>query len=332
MLVTSNQLFVTFALFLLFSFTEISQGRKKQPRNVIGDVLKSFKEQKLRNKRADAPTTFSPTANGTTPTTLSPTTNGTQPTIDQGNVECGRRKAGTRIVEGTDATPGSWPWQVILDYKEHEGPHWCGGSILTPYWIVTAAHCFDNRDNPEDFIVTAGEHDVHEKEGYEQLIPIDKIIKHPDYDSYSFDYDVALVKLKNPIKFSINVRPVCLPTTDFAPGTNCYITGWGDTTEGGNESQILQQAEVPLVSREICQKAYDDILMTITERMRCAGYTEGGIDACEGDSGGPLVCPRNNKWYLMGIISFGDGCGRMDSYGVYSDMLELESWVQENIN
>ena len=73
-------------------------------------------------------------------------------------MECGRKKGGTRIVGGTDAQPGSWPWQVLLDYKEHEGPHWCGGSILTPYWIVTAAHCFEgrDRDNPKDYVVTAG--------------------------------------------------------------------------------------------------------------------------------------------------------------------------------
>ena len=71
-------------------------------------------------------------------------------------MECGRKKAGSRIVGGTDAPPGSWPWQVLLDYNEHEAPQWCGGSILTPYWIVTAAHCFDDRDNPKDYTVTAG--------------------------------------------------------------------------------------------------------------------------------------------------------------------------------
>ena len=88
-----------------------------------------------------------------------------------------------------------------------------------------------------------GEHDVRIVEGNEQIIPIDMIILHPDFDPVAsgFDYDVALIKLKNPIKFNSNVRPVCLPTTDFAPGTNCYVTGWGDTTEGGNSSQVKKQ-------------------------------------------------------------------------------------------
>ena len=71
-------------------------------------------------------------------------------------MECGRRKAGSRIVGGIDAPPGSWPWQVLVDYKKEEGPHWCGGSILTPYWIVTAAHCLDGKENPKDYTVTAG--------------------------------------------------------------------------------------------------------------------------------------------------------------------------------
>ena len=80
-------------------------------------------------------------------------------------------------------------------------------------------------------------------EGTEQIIPIDKIIVHPNYDPRvtGFDYDVALIKLTEPINFNINVRPVCLPTMDFPPGTNCYVTGWGYTTEGRNNAQVCIQ-------------------------------------------------------------------------------------------
>lgn len=66
--------------------------------------------------------------------------------------------------------------------------------------------------------------------------------------------------------------------------------------------------------------------------MRCAGYYEGAIDACQGDSGGPLVCQRNNKWFLMGAISWGIGCARKRRYGVYADMMDLKFWVQKMIN
>ena len=80
-------------------------------------------------------------------------------------------------------------------------------------------------------------------EGNEQIIQIDKIILHPNYNPSvtNLDYDVALIKLKEPITFNNDVRPVCLPTADFEPGTNCYVTGWGDTREGGNIAQVLIQ-------------------------------------------------------------------------------------------
>ena len=99
--------------------------------------------------------------------------------------------------------------------------------------------------------------------------------------------------------------------------------------------QILQQAKVPLVSRDTCQKAYDKIgygRYKLTTRMRCAGYAGGAIDACQGDSGGPLVCATNDKWYLMGVVSWGVGCAREERYGVYADVMDLKYWVQESIH
>lgn len=77
-----------------------------------------------------------------------------------GSVECGRKAVGSRIVGGTNARPGAWPWQVTMDYKGHPGPHWCGGSIVTPHWIVTAAHCFGNGDDPKKYSIVAGRGDL----------------------------------------------------------------------------------------------------------------------------------------------------------------------------
>ncbi|XP_078358171.1 serine protease 33-like isoform X2 [Oculina patagonica] len=266
--------------------------------------------------------------------TLPPTTiPRTEQPIDQGSVECGTKAVHSRIVGGTNAKPGSWPWQVTMDYTDHHAPHWCGGSIVTPHWIVTAAHCFAYGVDPKKYTIVVGEHDLNGIEGYEQNMTIDRIIKHPDYKaSQNHDYDVALLKLKNPIKYNSHVRPVCLAKTDFDIGTNCSVTGWGHTSEGGDIPEILQQAQVPLVSRDTCQRGYNDLGYTITTRMRCAGYTEGKIDACQGDSGGPLVCVRNDKWYLMGVVSWGVGCARRGRYGVYADMMDVKYWVQETIN
>jgi len=92
----------------------------------------------------------------------------------------------------------------------------------------------------DTFICVTGEYDRSKADGTEQVIPIDQIFTHPDYkpQETGYDYDVALIKLKEPITFNDDVRPVCLPTMDFPPGTNCYVTGWGATREGGNVAQV----------------------------------------------------------------------------------------------
>ncbi|XP_067035214.1 trypsin-1-like [Acropora muricata] len=266
---------------------------------------------------------------GPTPS-VSTTPPRTELPIDQGDVPCGKRGVHYRIVGGKNALPGNWPWQVTMDYFGESNPHWCGGSIVTPNWILTAAHCFDYGDDMNAYSITAGEYNLNGLEGYEQNVTVEKIFKHPDYDGR--DFDVALVKLNTTIKYNSHVRPVCLPKTDLEPQTICYVTGWGHTSEGGNIARILQQATVPLVSRETCQKAYGDLGYNITKRMRCAGYAEGNIDACQGDSGGPLVCHKDHSWYLMGVVSWGVGCARKGRYGVYADMMEAKYWVQKTIN
>ena len=102
----------------------------------------------------------------------------------------------------------------------------------------------------------------------------------------------------------------------------------------GDFEMTLLQAEVPLVSRDTCSNAYKDLGYKITTRMRCAGLAAGGIDACSGDSGGPLFChsAHEKKFYQLGVISWGQGCGRKGRYGVYTDLMDLKYWVQETIN
>ena len=98
--------------------------------------------------------------------------------------------------------------------------------------------------------------------------------------------------------------------------------------------QTLKQARLPLVPRDTCKRSYRDLLsygFCVTKRMRCAGYSRGGVDACRGDSGGPLVCHRNTKWYLIGVVSWGAECGSVGRYGVYADVLKLKRWIQETI-
>ncbi|XP_068676115.1 chymotrypsinogen A-like isoform X1 [Montipora capricornis] len=255
--------------------------------------------------------------------------------IDQGDVPCGKRGGRYRIIGGQNALPGSWPWQVQIAYSSPSSnvPHQCGGSIITPEWILTAAHCFLSDVNIDHYIFTAGEHDRSRKEGYEQKKTSKKLILHPYNELFTANYDLALVKLTTPIDYNKYVRPVCLPQTDFEPGTSCYISGWGDLYKNKTYAQILQQAQLPLVSRETCMETYKDYPINVTQQMRCAGYGRDSKTApCQGDSGGPLVCIRDNTWFLMGVTSWSKDCSQEGHYAVYADMMALKYWVQKTIN
>ncbi|EDO31703.1 predicted protein [Nematostella vectensis] len=273
-------------------------------------------------------------------TTQAPTTlPRTERPIDPGSVKCGTKgKGNTRIVGGTRAKKGAWPWQISMNYvhnKVTKTPHICGGSVVAPEWIVTAAHCFAYSKDAKDYTIAVGEHDLNATDGYEQRPDVERIILHPKYAPHNnHDYDVALIKLASPLQYNDRVRPVCLPSLkeDLEENTQCYISGWGHLQEAGHGPWVLHQAAVPLVSRDTCQKAYNDLHYKVSSRMRCAGYGAGGIDACQGDSGGPLVCKEGDVWYLMGAISWGVGCARGGRYGVYADMMDLKYWVQSTIH
>ena len=225
----------------------------------------------------------------------------------------------SRIVGGSNALPGQWPWQVSVFYR---GGHWCGGSIIDNEWIVSAAHCFHDDQNTANYKITVGEHNLKYTTDHEQEIAIEKLIIHSSYDADSQDNDIALLKLKTPIVYNARALPVCLASSDLPEGTECWVTGWGALKEGGYSPNILQQAKVPLVSKQTCSKVY-----SLTRSMRCAGYSTGKIDSCQGDSGGPLVCSVSRKWHLMGAVSWGIGCAREKYYGVYADIVHLKSWI-----
>ncbi|XP_028408920.1 transmembrane protease serine 9-like [Dendronephthya gigantea] len=250
---------------------------------------------------------------------------------------CGvKARSHSRIVGGAIAPPGDWPWQVTYDWVGNTGNkgHWCGASIISPNWILTAAHCFMMSENTADYTLTVGDYEIGLDEAHEQKMQIDKIITHEQYDSSNYDYDIALIKLRNPITYTERVKPICLPYSglDFSAGTNCYVTGWGKLDESGSFPKKLYQAVVPLVERRTCANTYAQHHgYTITDRMRCAGFDQGKIDACQGDSGGPLVCQKGGIWYLMGAVSWGVGCARENAYGVYADLTVLKSWVENTI-
>ncbi|XP_060090217.1 transmembrane protease serine 2 [Heteronotia binoei] len=234
-----------------------------------------------------------------------------------------------RIVGGTVAALGEWPWQVSLHIQ---GTHLCGGSIITPEWIVTAAHCVEGSySQPFYWRVYAGillQQEMLRPKGHKVV----KIISHPNYDSETKNNDVALMKLQSPLTFNEVIRPVCLPNPGmmFQPEQRCWISGWGAQRQGGNTSKELYAASVHLIESSRCntRQVYNGYILPT---MICAGYLDGKVDSCQGDSGGPLVTEKHALWWLVGDTSWGTGCASVNKPGVYGNMTQFTDWIYRNM-
>ncbi|XP_028818921.1 transmembrane protease serine 4a isoform X2 [Denticeps clupeoides] len=236
--------------------------------------------------------------------------------------DCGAPTAQDRIVGGTDTIIQHWPWQVSL---QQLGQHVCGGSIVSPFWIVTAAHCFSgSRKEVSRWRVISGTTYMTTLGGSS----VETILINKKYDASQNDYDIAMMKLTSPIYVGDSSRPVCLPPYNLGlkAGDPLVVTGWGYLAENGDQvSPSLQMADVPLIDPTVCNSPSVYSGMT-SPRMLCAGYLAGKVDACQGDSGGPLVY-ESTRWNLVGVVSWGVGCARPNQPGVYSNVGEMLNWV-----
>jgi len=247
---------------------------------------------------------------------------------------CGDRPK-TRIVGGTKASAGDWPWQAML-MRGSFG--FCGGTLVAPQWVVTASHCVDKYKNqPSRLRVRMGAHRKRGKDSHAQDFSIDKIIMHELYKKpVGLSHDIALLKLRKPATLNRYVGLACLPDEKSLPNLpiddlskKCWITGWGRLSSNGPSPTVLMQASVPLVSKKRCERSYPRL---IHSSMLCAGLDQGGVDACQGDSGGPLVCEFGGKWYLEGATSWGVGCADAGKFGVYAKLRYLMNWINANMN
>ncbi|MGH0136843.1 UNVERIFIED_CONTAM: hypothetical protein FKN15_020358 [Acipenser sinensis] len=251
---------------------------------------------------------------------------------DEAACNCGTRPyKHSRIVGGQNAEEGEWPWQVSLHVKG--SGHTCGASVISNRWLVTAAHCVQ-----DDLKVKYSQASVWEAymglHAQGQLgkstvkSNIKRIIPHPNYNTYTFDNDIALMELESPATLSNVIWPICLPESTFVfpAGKSVWITGWGATKEGGFGATVLQKAEVRIINETVCSSLMSDI----TSRMMCAGVLTGGVDACQGDSGGPLSSIESNgRLFLAGVVSWGDGCARRNKPGVYTRVTMYRGWITE---
>ena len=236
--------------------------------------------------------------------------------------------------------PHKYPWMVGLKVIKDSALYNCGGSIISHSYILTAAHCFFDESNQliptSDVMVGIADHRQSSTDddvpGVTREVRVQEVIIFRDYNDFGVDFDIALIKLQEPLDFTAKeVGPICLPENDdqtFA-GIQSTAVGWGLLVEGGNQPDVLMEVQVPILEAAACQTMYA-ALFDITERMICAGLEEGGKDACEGDSGGPLSVVEGGRHVLVGITSFGEGCARPEFPGVYARVSKFLNWIKEN--
>lgn len=245
-----------------------------------------------------------------------------------------------QIVGGFETAPHEYPWQALLYYGSSMPWVNCGGSLIGASWVLTAAHCADRfRYNASGLKVDLGMHLIFGNNPDRQSFTIKRAIIHPNYNSFTQDYDLALLELNTPVTFVANcgdylsladlhaancpIAPIRLAgvsdsgwyTANNPNDVRCPITrlsdecpwpivsGWGTTSSSGSTSNYLRKVAVPIVSNATCNSNYG--IGSVTDRMLCAGHPQGRIDSCQGDSGGPIFINDAGIPKLLGAVSWG---------------------------
>ncbi|XP_057576619.1 serine protease 55, partial [Hippopotamus amphibius kiboko] len=246
-------------------------------------------------------------------------------------IECGKRPAFergaqySRIIGGMEAEVGEFPWQVSIQARNE---HFCGGAIINEWWIISAAHCVHPEISPTELRVVLGTNSLSSPSL--EVKGVTSVILHKNFQKLNMDNDIALLLLDTPITFNELKIPICMPTQ---PGPSrwhkCWVAGWGQTKTGLKQPMETELLKVPMtiMDWEKCLKEFPKL----TKNMLCAGYENETYDACQGDSGGPLVCTTESgeKWYQVGIVSWGKSCGQKNTPGIYTLLENYHSWIKK---
>ncbi|XP_074845261.1 serine protease 55-like [Carettochelys insculpta] len=229
----------------------------------------------------------------------------------------------SKTVGDAGATSGEVPWQVSIQTKEK---HFCGGSIISSWWILSAAHCFTKELPPDLYVafeaVDQESHQVEKKK-------LDRLILHERFNSSSMDNDIALILLDSPLEFSEQKVPICMPFIhDLQTWKDCWVAGWGASAAGDKRklTNMLKKMPMKLISSKRCSEWIPEL----TVNMLCAGPVEDRRDTCQRDSGGPLVCTYGNikRWFAVGIVSRGEGCRKEWHPRMYTFIFNYLEWIQ----
>ncbi|NXM85340.1 TMPSC protease, partial [Oenanthe oenanthe] len=186
--------------------------------------------------------------------------------------------------------------------------------------------------DPCSWRAVLGAHNLQKHGPFTARRRIRRIIVHSQFKRETFENDVALFELRSAVRYSLYIQPMCLPPAALAPqlenSSDCYISGWGRTAEKGKTSSVLKEAQVGILPPSLCNSS-QGYAGLVDSRALCAGAWAGGTDTCQGDSGGPLVCyqPDTDKYFLVGIASFGVGCGRPRYPGIYVRLSQYRAWI-----